>query len=58
MVFDYEPPAARTIGIIAEHLGLSAEALVAEDLRRFKDAAERGDLPRAATRPTPNAESR
>jgi uncharacterized membrane protein len=58
VVFDYEPPAARTIGIIAEHLGLSAEALVAEDLRRFKDAAERGDLPRATTRPAPNAESR
>lgn len=56
VVFDYEPPAARTIGIIAEHLGLSPETLVAGDLRRFKDVAERGDQPRS-TSPVIDAES-
>lgn len=40
VVFDYEPPAARTIGVIAGHLGLTPETLVAEDLRRFKEVAE------------------
>jgi uncharacterized membrane protein len=50
VVFDYEPPAARTIGIIAAHLGLSPEALVAQDLRRFKDAAENGELASSAAR--------
>jgi uncharacterized membrane protein len=46
IVFDYEPPAARIFGIIAEHLGMSPETLVAENLRRFKDAAENGTLSR------------
>jgi uncharacterized membrane protein len=40
VVFDYEPPAARTIGLIAAHLGLTPETLVVEDLRRFKAFAE------------------
>jgi uncharacterized membrane protein len=57
VVFDYEPPAARTFGVIAQHLGLSPQTLVAEDLRRFKDAAERGDLARVVTQSTPNVES-
>ena len=41
VVFDYEPPAARMIGVIAAHLGLTPETLVADNLRRFKNAAER-----------------
>lgn len=40
VVFDYEPPAARTIGVIAGHVGLTPETLVTDDLRRFKEAAE------------------
>lgn len=40
IVFDYEPPFARTIGAIAEHLGLTAERLVGDDLQRFKEYAE------------------
>jgi len=40
IVFDYEPPFARTIGTIASHLGLTVEKLVDEDLRRFKKQAE------------------
>ena len=57
VVFDYEPPAARTIGIIAEHLGLTPETLVAEDLRGFKEAAESRRGMAANERPLPNAQS-
>jgi uncharacterized membrane protein len=57
IVFDYEPPAARIFGVIAEHLGLSPETLVGEDLRRFKDAAESGALSGAGDQSLPNAEA-
>jgi uncharacterized membrane protein len=40
IVFDYEPPFARTIGEIAKHLGLTADTLVDDDLRRFKEYVE------------------
>jgi uncharacterized membrane protein len=43
VVFDYEQPAARTVGVIANHLGLTPESLVTEDLRRFKQMAERSE---------------
>ena len=36
-------PAARTVGVIANHLGLTPESLVTEDLRRFKQMAERSE---------------
>jgi uncharacterized membrane protein len=42
IVFDYEPPFARTIGTIASHLGHTIEMMVDEDLRRFKEHAESG----------------
>jgi uncharacterized membrane protein len=42
IVFDYEPPFARTIGAIASHLGLTVEKLVDGDLQRFKEYAESG----------------
>lgn len=42
VVFDYEPPFARTIGTIASQLGHTAETMVDEDLRRFKQHAESG----------------
>jgi uncharacterized membrane protein len=41
-VFDYEPPFARTMGRIASHLGLTPEAIVEGDLRRFKEYVESG----------------
>jgi uncharacterized membrane protein len=42
VVFDYEPPFARTIAAIASHLGLTGEKLLDEDLQRFKEYAESG----------------
>jgi uncharacterized membrane protein len=56
IVFDYEPPAARMIGIIAEHLGLTPETMVAEDLRRFKEAAESAPASAVSSPSVPNAE--
>jgi len=40
IVFDYEPPFARTIATIATHAGLTAQTLVDADLRRFKEYVE------------------
>lgn len=40
IVFDYEPPFARTIGTIASHLGLTPDSLVDGDLQRFREYAE------------------
>ena len=40
IVFDYEPPFARTIGSIASHLGLTADSLIDADLQRFREYAE------------------
>jgi len=56
IVFDYEPPAARMIGVIAAQLGLTPETLVAEDLRRFKEAAESAPASADSSRSVPNAE--
>ena len=56
VVFDYEPPAARTIGIIAEHLGLTPETLVSEELERFKETAESGRDELTSAASAPNAE--
>jgi uncharacterized membrane protein len=50
IVFDYEPPFARTIGSIASHLGLTPDALVDGDLRRFKEYVEAGASTGAASR--------
>lgn len=47
IVFDYEPPFARTIGSIASHLGLTADALVDGDLQRFKELVEHGSANQA-----------
>ena len=40
IVFDYEPPYARLIDEIASHIGLTADALAADELRRFKAYVE------------------
>jgi uncharacterized membrane protein len=40
IVFDYEPPFARTIAGIASHLQLDPATLVDGDLRRFRDYVE------------------
>ena len=40
IVFDYEPPFARTIGTIASHLGLTPDSLINGDLERFREYAE------------------
>jgi uncharacterized membrane protein len=50
IVFDYEPPFARTIGSIASHLGLTPDALVDGDLQRFKEYVEAGASSGAAAR--------
>jgi uncharacterized membrane protein len=47
IVFDYEPPFLRTIGTIAEHLGVTPETLVTGDLQRFKEHVERPSTPGA-----------
>ena len=46
IVFDYEPPFARTIGSIASHLGLTPDSLIDGDLQRFREYAE--TLPESA----------
>ena len=46
IVFDYEPPFARTIGTIASHLGLTPDSLIDGDLQRFREYAE--TMPQAA----------
>lgn len=40
IVFDYEPPFARTIGRMVTHLGATPETLVDGDLQRFKGYVE------------------
>ena len=40
IVFDYEPPFARTIGSIASHFGLTPDSLIDRDLQRFREYAE------------------
>ena len=40
VVFDYEPPFARTLGSMASHLGLTADSLLDADLQRFRAYAE------------------
>lgn len=55
VVYDYEPPAARTLGLIASHLGLTPETLLEDDLRRFKEVAESGASSAGTDRETPNA---
>jgi uncharacterized membrane protein len=42
IVFDYEPPFAKVIGSIASHLGLTPDAIVEGDLKRFKTYVESG----------------
>jgi uncharacterized membrane protein len=44
IVFDYEPPGARLIGQVARALGHVPDALAREDLRRFKQLMETGEL--------------
>jgi len=46
IVFDYEPPFARTIGSIASHLGLTPDSMIDGDLQRFREYAE--TMPRSA----------
>ena len=40
IVFDYEPPFAKTIGSIASHLGLTPDSMIDGDLQRFREYAE------------------
>ena len=48
IVFDYEPPFARTISSIASHLGLTPDSLIDGDLQRFREYAEA--TPRSAAK--------
>jgi uncharacterized membrane protein len=40
IVFDYEPPFARTMGTIASRLGLTPDSMIDGDLQRFREYAE------------------
>jgi uncharacterized membrane protein len=42
VIFDYEPPFARTIGTIASQVGLTVAKMVEEDLRQLKEYVESG----------------
>jgi len=45
LVLDYEPPAAGLMGTIAKGFGHATDALIREELRRFKHVAEAGEIP-------------
>ena len=47
IVFDYEPPFARTMGGIASHLGLTPNSMIDGDLQQFREYAE--TMPRGAS---------
>jgi len=45
IVFDYEPPGATMFAAIGKAFGLATDALVREDLRRFKQLMEADEIP-------------
>ena len=50
LVLDYEPPAFATIGAIAKLFGHVPDTLIRDDLRRFKQLVESGELATAEAR--------
>lgn len=52
VVFDYEPPAGAMISAIGRLFGQAPDALVREELRRFKQLVESGETPTTEGQPS------
>lgn len=52
VVLDYEPPAGAMIAAIARLFGQAPDALVREELRRFKQLMESGEIPTTGGQPS------